>query len=156
MLGVNIGRKAGARKDTAVNMLASREFVVNIGHRGQIAQIHESAAELPPEVSEAELLGVTTAPSQVVRVPRIADAPVAMECRLAQVIPFGDTGAEFYVGEVIRFHLRDGLRQNNRIDTLALDPVCRIGGPNYATLGEIVSMRPVAQTPKSELRESDA
>ncbi|MDA8451527.1 flavin reductase family protein [Acidovorax sp. NCPPB 3859] len=149
LLGVNIGRKAGRRKDTATHILARREYVVNIGHGGQLQQIHESSAEHPPEVSEAELLGLATAPCEAVAVPRIADAGVAMECRLSQVIPFGDTGAEFFVGAVLRFHVREGLLRDGKIDTLALDPVCRIGGPNYATLGRVLTLRTMPQTAKT-------
>ena len=100
-------------------------------------------------VSEADLLGLATLPSETVAVPRLRDAPVALECRLSQVIPFGETGAEFIVGEVTRFHLRDGLMHDGKVETLALDPVCRIGGPNYATLGRIVTLRRMQQTAKS-------
>ncbi|WP_295853837.1 flavin reductase family protein [uncultured Xylophilus sp.] len=149
LLGVNIGRKAGQRKDTGANIHASGEFVVNIGDGSQMVAIHESSAEHAPDVSEAALLGLGTAPSSAIAVPRLADAPVAMECRLERVIPFGDTGAEFFVGEVLAYHLRDGLLQDGKVDTLALDPVCRIGGPNYATLGRIVTLRGMQQTAKT-------
>jgi flavin reductase (DIM6/NTAB) family NADH-FMN oxidoreductase RutF len=53
------------------------------------------------------------------------------------------------VGEIVRFHLRDDLLVNGKIDTRKLRPICRLAGPNYARLGEIVTMRPIAQTPKS-------
>lgn len=151
MLGVNIGRKAGARKDTGGNILASGEFVVNIGHRDHLHAIHESSAEHAPDVSEAQLLGLATAPSETIAVPRLADVPVSMECRLERVIAFGETGAEFFVGVVTMFHLREGLMHNGKIDTRALDPVCRIAGPNYATLGDIVTLRAMAQTAKTVL-----
>lgn len=149
MLGVNVGRKAGRRKDTGANIHALGEFVVNIGDASQMVAIHESSAEHAPDVSETELLGLGTLPCTTVRVPRLADAPVSMECRLEQVISFGRTGAEFIVGEVTAFHIRDGLLHDGKVDTRALDPVCRIGGPNYATLGEIVTLRGMQQTPKA-------
>ncbi|MGD9942000.1 MAG: flavin reductase family protein [Burkholderiaceae bacterium] len=148
MLGVTFGRKAGRRKDSAANILARREYVVNVGSWSQREQIHLSSEEHPPEVSEVELLGVATARSSAVQVPRLADAPVSMECRLVQVLPFGELGSEFFVGEVLAFHIRDGLCRDGKIDTRLLDPVCRIGGPNYASLGEIVTLRHVAQTPR--------
>ena len=149
MLGVNIGRKAGKRKDTGANIHASGEFVVNIGDASQMVAIHESSAEHAPDVSETELLGLGTLPCQTVRVPRLADAPVSMECKLERVIAFGQTGAEFIVGVVTAFHLRDGLLHDGKVDTRALNPVCRIGGPNYATLGEIVTLRGMQQTVKT-------
>ena len=53
------------------------------------------------------------------------------------------------VGEVIAFHIRDGLCVNGKIDTAKLRPICRLGGPNYALLGEIVAMKPISQTAKT-------
>ncbi len=152
LLGINIGRKRGTRKDTGANIHAMREFVVNIGQGEQMEAIHESSAEHPPEVSEVELLGLATLPGVTVRTPRLADVPVSMECRLERIIEFGATGAEFIVGEVTMFHIRDGLYQNGKVDTKELDPVCRIGGPNYATLGEIVTLRAMQQAPKTVIR----
>jgi flavin reductase (DIM6/NTAB) family NADH-FMN oxidoreductase RutF len=149
MLGVNIGRKAGQRKDTGANIHAMGEFVVNIGDASQMVAIHESSAEHAPDVSETELLGLGTLPCRTVRVPRLADAPVSMECKLERVSAVGQTGAEFIVGEVTAFHLRDGLLHDGKVDTRALNPVCRIGGPNYATLGEIVTLRGMQQTAKT-------
>ncbi|VTU41283.1 Flavin reductase like domain protein [Variovorax sp. PBS-H4] len=149
LLGVNVGRKAGQRKDTGANIHALGEFVVNIGNASQLTAIHESSAEHQPDVSETELLGLPTLPSLTIRVPRLAEVPISMECRLERVIEFGSTGAEFFVGEVTTFHLREGLVSDGKVDTRLLDPVCRIGGPNYARLGEIVTLRGMQQTPKS-------
>lgn len=149
LLGVNMGRKAGVRKDTARNALASGEFVVNIGTEDMVEPIHLSAVEHAPEVSEPELLGLELAPCVDVRVPRLAAVPVSMECRVRQVIPFGDTGAEFVVGEVLRLHARDGLVQGGKVDSATLRPVCRLGGPVYGALGRIIQQPPIAQTPKA-------
>jgi len=151
MVGVNIGRKAGVMKDTGNNIHARGEYVVHIADESLLNQLHDSAEEHPPEVSEVELLGLATIASDFISVPRLAAPPVAMECRLHQSIAFGATGSEFIVGEVLAFHIRDGLAKDNKIDTLALNPICRLGGPNYATLGKIVTMRAVAQTGKTVL-----
>jgi flavin reductase (DIM6/NTAB) family NADH-FMN oxidoreductase RutF len=149
MLGINIGRKAGVRKDTAQNILAMREYVVHIADRSLAEPLHASAEEVPPDVSEVQMLGLQTLPGVQVAVPRLVVAPVAMECRLVSVTPYGDTGAEFFVGEVLCWHLREGLLQNGRIDAWALDPLCRLGGPNYAGLGERIALKPLAQTAKT-------
>ena len=69
------------------------------------------------------------------------------------MIEFGDTRSRFMVGEILRFHVRDGLLNNGKIQTLDLDPICRLGGPNYATLGEIETMASVRQTPKTDKDE---
>lgn len=149
MVGINVGRKAGVMKDTGNNVHATGEFVVNIADENLIEPVHLSAVEHAPDVSEVELLGLAVAPSVCVRPPRLAAAPISMECRLHRAIAFGDTGSEFLVGEVLMFHLREGLYENGKIDTGKLRPICRIGGPNYAKLGEIVQMRPIGQTPKA-------
>ena len=112
--------------------------------------VHESSTEHPPEVSEVEELQLATLPSERIKVPRLAAAPVAMECRFRQCLEFGETRSRLIVGEVLVFHIRDGLLQNGKIETEALDPIARIGGPRYARIGEIVTLKPVFQTSKSE------
>lgn len=149
MVGINVGRKAGVMKDTGSNILRSGEYVIHIPDAGLLEAVHQSSVEYPAEVSEVAVLGLQTLASDKVRVPRLAAAPIAMECRLHRSIAFGDTGSEFMVGEIVAFHVRDGLLVDGKIDTATLQPICRLGGPNYARLGEIVRMQPVAQTPKS-------
>lgn len=147
MVGFNCGLRAGQRKDTARNIHAHGEYVVNIADESLLEALHLSSEDHPPGVSEVELLGLRTAPSAVIRTPRLADAPVSMECRLSQVLSFGSTGHEFFVGEVLRFHVRDDLYNNGKIDTRLLRPICRLGGPTYASLGDIVTMRSVGSLP---------
>lgn len=151
LIGVTIGRKVGGRKDTGANIHATREFVINIGEAAQMEQIHLSSTEHPPDVSEADLLGLRTAASSTIACPRLADAPVAMECRLHRVIEFGALGSEFVVGEVVQYHFREGLYRDGKVETAELRPVCRLGGPSYATLGPIVTLEPIALTPRSAL-----
>jgi len=151
MVGINVGRKAGVMKDTGRHIHAMREFVVNIADETMVEPLHLSAIEYAPEVSEVEELGLETVASRAIHTPRLAIAPISMECRLHRTIAFGDTGSEFMVGEVLRFHFREGLYEAGKIDTAKLRPLCRIGGPNYARLGEILRMQPLAQTAKSVL-----
>lgn len=151
MVGINVGRKAGRLKDTGVNIHAGGEFVVNIADDSLVEPVHLSAIEYGPEVSEAGLLGLELAPGRVLKTPRLAAAPVSLECRFHSATAYGETGSEFMVGEVLVFHIRDGLCVNGKIDTALLRPLCRIGGPNYARLGEVVSMQPIGQTPKTVL-----
>jgi len=152
MVGINIGRKAGERKDTGRNIMENGHFVVNIADETLLDPLHESAQEHPPEISEAELLRLEVLAGELIATPRLAAAPISLECRLHSVTPFGNTGAEFFVGEVVMFHIRDGLMQDGKIDTGTLRPICRIGGPNYASLGEIITKRSIAQTPKSVMK----
>ena len=149
MLAISVGRKGKTYKDTAHNILATEEFVVHIANRALISAVHQSAVEHPRDVSEVEWLGLETAPSRHVNPPRIVAAPVAMECRFRQCLEFGDMRSRLIVGEVVAFHIREGLVSNGKLETRLLDPICRLAGPNYATLGEIVTETPIHQTSKS-------
>ncbi|SDT57371.1 flavin reductase family protein [Bradyrhizobium canariense] len=149
MLAISVGRKAGIYKDTAHNILNNEEYVVHIADNTLMTAVHESSVEHPPEISEVEELKLKTLPSERIAVPRLAAAPIAMECRFRQCLEFGDTRSRLIVGEVLVFHIRDGLVNNGKIETEALDPIARIGGPRYARLGEIVTLKSVFQTSKS-------
>lgn len=150
MVGVSVGRKGMIYKDTAHNILNREEYVIHIADQALTKAVHASSEEWPDDVSEAEKLGLETAPCVSVSVPRIVAAPIAMECRLRHVIEFGDTRSRFIVGEILRYHIRDGLLENGKIQTLDLDPICRLGGPNYATLGGVQTLPSVRQTPKTD------
>ena len=149
MLAISVGRKAGVYKDTAHNILNNEEFVVHIADSTLMTAVHESSTEHPPDVSEVEELKLETVPGECVKVPRLAVAPIAMECRFRQCLEFGETRSRLLVGEVLVFHIRDGLLNNGKIETEALDPIARIGGPRYASLGEIFTLKSVFQTSKS-------
>lgn len=148
MLAINIAKRAGdgAIKDTAANILARREFVVNVATEATMEAMHASGAEYPPDVSEAEALGLALLPSRHVAPPRLAATPVQMECRLDQVVPLGRGVNTLYIGEVIAFHLSASVYDGTRVDGAAMRPVARLGGPYYAALGEIIH-RPMLQRP---------
>jgi len=151
MLGINIGRKAGLRKDTGRNIRERGEYVVNIPDESMAEVVHASAIEHPAEISEVDILGLDVIASDHIAVPRLRDTPISLECRLHSATEYGLTGAEFVVGEILAFHIRDGLTVHGKIDTADLRPLSRIGGPNYAALGQITRMKAVGQTPKSVL-----
>lgn len=137
MIGISIGRKGSKLKDTARNIQAMESYVVHIADRSMIAAVHASSEEMPADVSEAAVLKLDVEQSAVVDVPRLKVIPVAMECVLRQVLEFGEARSRFIVGEVVCVHVRDELIVDGRIQTKDLDPICRLGGPNYATLGAI-------------------
>jgi flavin reductase (DIM6/NTAB) family NADH-FMN oxidoreductase RutF len=72
-----------------------------------------------------------------------------MECKLHRSIPFGETGSEFMVGEILAFHILDALVHDFKIDSIELNPICRLGGPNYALLGEVITLRDIFQSTKT-------
>lgn len=140
LVAFTVGRRGDGLKDTARNAAANREFVVNIGNADLVRHISISSEEHPTEVSEVERAGLTPAPSSVIATPRLAEAPVSLECMLHDILEFGQLRQQFIIGEVVQFHVRDGLAVNGKIDSRDLNPIARLGGPNYATLGEVIGL----------------
>jgi flavin reductase (DIM6/NTAB) family NADH-FMN oxidoreductase RutF len=138
----------GTLKDTVRNIDRRREFVVNIASMALLPALHASSAEYAPEISEVAELGLETAPSELIATPRVATAPVSAECRLSMSIEVGNASSRLVVGEIVRFHVRDDVYRNGRIDTELLKPIARLGGPRYAHLGEVISMPPVRKPGK--------
>lgn len=135
-----VARENGEMKDTALNVLREKEFVVNIANQDLLQVLHDSSARYLDDESEAEILGLETIPSSVISTPRLAAAPAALECVLEFTQEFGDAGMRMFVGAVKRYHIRDDLIHDGKVDTMALNPIARLGGPNYATLGEIITV----------------
>lgn len=130
----------GHFKDTVANILRTGEFVVNIANQSLLAALHASSAEYPPGQSEVEALGLETHESATVSTPRLTAAPAALECRLHSTIELGDVGDRIVIGRVMMFQIAERLLRNGKIATVELDPIARLGGPHYATLGEIITM----------------
>jgi flavin reductase (DIM6/NTAB) family NADH-FMN oxidoreductase RutF len=149
MVAISVGRLTGALKHTARNLAERGEFVVNIADETQVEAVHQSSTEYPDDVSEVKELGLALAPSRRIATPRLADAPVSLECRLAQTLEFGNLRSQLLVGEVLCFHVADRLYASGRIDVTRFWPIARLGGPNYARLGEILTLKAVRMTPKS-------
>src|ERR1700739_4859500 len=138
-------RSDGGLKDTFVNIRDTGEFCTNLASLPQAHQMHRTAAEFPSEVDEFEAVGLEKAPSQVVKVPRVAGAPISFECTVERIIPIGDLDAPIVFGVVERFHIRDDLYlERGRIDTAALHPVGRLAA-EY-TLVEDAFTTPLTET----------
>jgi len=146
MLAINIGSRDGELKDTARNIVQTGEFVVNVATESNMDLMHATSAEYPAEVSEAEALGIALLPGVKVRAPRIAVAPVQMECRLERALALGRGLNTLYIGEVLAFHLSTEIYDGARVDSARMRPIARLGGPYYAALGEIHT-RPILQKP---------
>lgn len=140
LLQIGVWRENGLRKDTARNIFALRCFVINIVSKALLPTANATSARYAPHESEADLLGIGLLPSEAIAAPRIARAPIQMECVLHSSIEYGSDGAEAIIGEVVRFHIEDRLIEEGKIDQRELAPVARLGGPTYATLGEYLHM----------------
>ncbi len=142
MVGFTANLRGGERKDTVRNIHEDGEFVVHIADETLLDQLHASSEFLGAGESEVDALGLEVAASRLVGVPRLAAAPIAMECRHERTVEFGDNGDEFVVGRVIGWHVEDSILDGARIISERLRPIGRLGGPKYATLGEITERQP--------------
>ena len=131
MFAVN-RRPDGREKDTMVNIQRLGEFVVNLTDEPLARAMHESSGDFPPEIGEPDYLGLKLAPSSKIAVPRLADAPFAMECRTWKLIDVnGDR--ELIMGEGIHFHIRDELwdRDAMRVHMERYHPIGRMFADRY-------------------------
>ena len=140
MVCFNVGRRDETYKDTANNLKFLGEFVVNTVTADIVEPMHETSAEYPPDLSEVEALHLETLPSRTVKPPRLAISPINLECRVHTILPLGRDKDELVIGEVLYFHVRDDLIKEGKISTEALNPLARLGGPRYATLGRYITM----------------
>ncbi|TAH37870.1 MAG: flavin reductase family protein [Planctomycetota bacterium] len=134
IVSLGIGRRRdGTRKDTARNILDTGEFVAHLVEHEHLEAMVASSAELPPEASEPEQLGLELVSSERVGVPALAAARVRLECRLERHIEIGDGPSDFILGRVLAFRVRsDLLAPDGSLDQARLAPMGRLGGALYA------------------------
>jgi flavin reductase (DIM6/NTAB) family NADH-FMN oxidoreductase RutF len=121
------------RKDSLRNVEETGEFVINVVSEALAGAANEAAADVAPEVDEFQLAGLTAVASEVVKPPRVAESPAQMECKLLQVIYTGHAPASgvIVLGEVVRFHVRQDLVENFRVDPAGLDALGRMAGSTW-------------------------
>ena len=100
-------RTDGATKHTVRNILASKQFVVNLVDEAIAEKMHGASVEAPSEMSEIDLVGFTTAPSQRIKPPRIAESPIAFECELHTELDFN--ARRMLIGQIVWIHACDGI-----------------------------------------------
>lgn len=131
MISIN-KRDDGAVKDTAHNILARGEFVVHLVDEPIARQMHGCGEFFPPDVSEVEMVGFTTAASLAVAPPRIAEAPVSLECTLYEKLE--TASRHIFIGRILWMHARDDLIDIDRyrVNLHNYFPVARFGASFYA------------------------
>lgn len=124
-------RDNGVPKDTALNIRATHEFVVNLVDEGIAEAMNRCAASLPYGESELEHAGLHAAPSAAVKPPRIAESPASLECVEWGTLQIG--GNRVVVGLIKRLHLRDELfdAEKRRIHTDKLFTIGRMASPHW-------------------------
>jgi flavin reductase (DIM6/NTAB) family NADH-FMN oxidoreductase RutF len=143
LMFVPVNNRQGIKKDTVRNIEAVPEFVVNLVSHRLAEQMNATAALLPYGESEFEKFGIAATPSAQVRPPRVAEAPVAFECRLHQIVHIGEgpLSANVVFGRILAAHIRDDvLGADGRPDARKLDLIGRLGGEDYTTTRDIFTI----------------
>jgi flavin reductase (DIM6/NTAB) family NADH-FMN oxidoreductase RutF len=130
-------------KDTLRNVEATGEFVVNIVSEDFAEKMNTASAEVPPEIDEFVLSGLTPLASDLVKPPRVAESRIQMECRLRQLVPVSDKpgGGTLILGDVLRFHIQNDLLDGFKIDPDKLKAIGRMGGSTYCRTRDRFEMR---------------
>lgn len=133
-------------KDTIANVRATGEFVVNLVSWELRDAMNVTSTPVPHGVDEFGLAGLQPLPSVIVRPPRVAASPANLECRVLRIVGIdaelpGETPSTVVFGRVVGLHIQDAyLDAEGRFDTVRASPLTRLGGIQYARIGDVIEM----------------
>ncbi len=140
------------KKDTLINLEKVPEFVVNIATEKNAHAINITAMDIPYGESEFSLAGLTEAPSEIVKPPRVLEAPISFECTVKQIIEISSKpgGGWVVIGNVERVHILDTLINSEKFEVSLeeLKPIARLGGSSFLRATDIFSMKRPRQSPE--------
>lgn len=133
-------------KDSVAFIEQTREFVCNLATWDLRDAMNITSAPLPRGVNEMERAGLTPAPSRVVKPPRVAASPCALECKLIRIVPMETAAGKpldchVVFGEVVGVHIDDRFVIDGRLDTAAMKPIARCGYDEYAVVESLFRMQ---------------
>jgi len=138
MISLTIERRPdGREKHTLMNLRATGEFCFNVVTRPVWKEMVDTANGFPEDESEFEKTGLTAIPSARIKAPRVKEVPIHFECKLERVIELGPDRHSLVIGEVVYFHIDSACMTGDYIDMRKLDPIGRLNGFSYVSLGEI-------------------
>jgi flavin reductase (DIM6/NTAB) family NADH-FMN oxidoreductase RutF len=133
--------RTGEMKDTLSNIIERREFVVNMVDEEIVQRTVLCGSDYPAHISEPKAVGFDLAPSSIIQIPRIAQAPIAWECKLFKILDYSKIRS-IVLGEIVGMYFRDELfdaeKMRVRVDRYA--PFGRLGGPNYCRTTDQISL----------------
>lgn len=139
------GRGNNTNKDTLNNILATKQFVVNMVTEELAEQMNSTAQSVSPEIDEFELAGITPISSIKIKAKRVKESPITFECELAHHYFLEDHkngGACVVIGRIVMMHFDDSvLLDDYKINLETYKPIARLSGSNYSKLGEIFSVK---------------
>ena len=133
-------------KDSAAFVEETGEFVCNLATWDLREAMNATAAPLPRGVNEMERAGLASAPSRLVKPPRVAASPCALECKLIKIVVIDQVGGKpvdchVVLGQVVGVHIDDRFIVDGLLDTAAMKPIARCGYDQYAVVEAVFSMR---------------
>jgi flavin reductase (DIM6/NTAB) family NADH-FMN oxidoreductase RutF len=135
----------GNRKDSVVNAEQCGEFVYNMATYDLREAMNNSSQEVPPDVDEFELVGVTKKQSTIVKPFRVEESPIQFECSYYQTLRLPGNGVmgtvDIVIGEVLGVHIKDEfIMPNGKLDILNMRPIGRLGYYDYTCIESIFEM----------------
>jgi flavin reductase (DIM6/NTAB) family NADH-FMN oxidoreductase RutF len=140
-----VGFSSEGDKDSSAFAEETGEFVWSMATYDLREQMNATAAPLPRGQSEFDHARLETAPSRLVKPPRVRGSPAAMECRVTQVIRLKDLGGAtlervLVLGQVVGMHIDERFIRDGRLDAAAIRPIARCGYDEYAVVERVFSM----------------
>ena len=135
------------RKDTTRNIEETGEFVYNMVTYDLREKMNITAGAWPADTDEFEAAGLEKAPSVMVKVPRVAESPIQLECKYFQTIRlpgYGRVGtADLIIGKVVGVHIKDEfIGEDGKIDIAAIKPLARLGYSDYTVVEKVFEIKP--------------
>jgi flavin reductase (DIM6/NTAB) family NADH-FMN oxidoreductase RutF len=129
-----VNDRHGKKKDTLLNVEATRQFVVNIATEANAEKMNQTSAAYPYGVSEFEKAGLTPVASSVVKPPRVAESPAAYECELVQIVRLGEgpLSGNLIIGKVVQIHVDEAIYNGGKIRHSDLKTIGRMEGAWYS------------------------
>jgi flavin reductase (DIM6/NTAB) family NADH-FMN oxidoreductase RutF len=129
-----VNDRNGKKKDTLLNVEATKQFVVNLATEANAEKMNQTSAPYPRGVSEFEKAGLTAVPSVIVKPPRVAESPAAYECELVQIVRLGEgpLAGNLIIGRVVQIHCDDKIYNGGKIRHQDLKTIGRMEGAWYS------------------------
>lgn len=140
-----VGFSSEGEKDSQAFAMETREFVWSMATYPLREQMNATSAPLPRGESEFAHAALETAPSRLVRPPRVRASPAAMECRVTQMVEIldldgRDTGRRLVLGRVVGIHVDERFVKDGRLDAVAMQAIARCGYDEYTVVDRVFSM----------------
>ena len=142
LVGLSVGARSEAPKDTLVNIRATGAFCINVVSEPWIESMNRTSAEVAPDVDEFRLAGLTAAPSGRVHAPYVAGCPAVLECELRREVELPGSTNTLVVAEVVGALVDPDLMPESgyAVDPRLLRPVGRLGGSGYMLPGSFLDL----------------